>query len=99
LLRIESITKQRDLNLIALESPILNLESGTKQGIDENEKITKAARKILTEKNEDIFDKMKKSQDVITNAKKDFAFDLQVVINTDISIKKLEIEIKYKNCP
>ena len=42
---------------------------------------------------------MKKSQDVITNAKKDFAFDLQVVINTDITIKKLELEIKLKNCP
>lgn len=99
LFTIESITKQRDLNLIALENAILNLGSGTKQGIDENEKITKAARKIFTEKNEDIFNEMKKSQDAITNAKKDFAFDLQVVINTDISIKELEIEIKLKNCP
>jgi hypothetical protein len=99
LLTIERITKQRDLNLHALENAILNLGSGTKQGIDENKKITKEARDVFIKKNTDIFYKMVDSQNVIKEQKRDIPFYLQVVINTDISIKDLEIEIKVKNCP
>jgi len=99
LLTIERITKQRDLNLHALENAILNLGSGTKQGIDENKKITKEARDVFIKKNTDIFYKMVDSQNVIKEQKRDIPFYLQVVINTDINIKELEIEIKYENCP
>lgn len=99
LLTIERITKQRDLNLHALENAILNLGSGTKQGIDENKKITKEARDVFIKKNTDIFYKMVDSQNVIKEQKRNIPFYLQVIIGLDITIKDTEIEIKYKNCP
>ena len=99
LLTIERITKQRDLNLHALENAILNLGSGTKQVIDENKKITKEARDVFIKKNTDIFYKMVDSQNVIKEQKRNIPFYLQVIIGLDITIKDTEIEIKYKNCP
>lgn len=99
LLTIVRITKERDLNLIALGDAILNLDSGTKQGIDEHKKITKEARDIFLKKNADIFYKMVDSQNVIKNAEKDIKENKEVVKNYNESIKKLEDEIKLKNCP
>ena len=99
LLTIVRITKERDLNLIALGDAILNLDSGTKQGIDEHKKITKEARDIFFKKNEDIFFKMVDSQNVIKEAEKNIKENKEVVKIYNESIKKLEDEIKLKNCP
>ena len=50
-------------------------------------------------KNEDIFFKMVDSQNVIKEAEKNIKENKEVVKIYNESIKKLEDEIKLKNCP
>lgn len=99
LLTIQRITGERDLKFAQLQNIIQNLGSANKQTIDELERTTKTAREVFKEKNKDIFYKMVDSQNVIKEAEKNIKFNKEVVKNYNESIKKLEDEIKLKNCP